>query len=242
VIERLKQWTLGRQSRPALLMRAMLGITEAGDGELTRQLAASLSAAPVGPGLAAQAWRLIELMDVGPAPRDRVEGLLTLLHSFPAPNLPLVMPTGAVIADPVSAALAGEALALRALTKARRHRDRAVRDRLDALARRGPDMEGVTRRASALHGLAADAVHHPLAVARLTAEIARAQHADGKWTDIDPFHVGQALLSVEGADAERALRRGARALAKEQREDGGFGSEERSWIACRWALRAAAIL
>jgi len=239
VIERLQQWTLGRPSRPALLMRAMLGIVEPGDAALTRQLAATLDSAPVGPGLAAHAWRLIELMDVGPAPRDRVESLLTLLTSSPAPTLPLVLPTGAVIADPVSAALAGEALALRALTKARRQGDRIVRDRLDALARRGPGMEGVTRRASALHGLAADAVHHPMAVTKLTAELARAQHADGKWTDVDPFHVGQALLSVEGADADRALRRGAGALAKEQKEDGGFGSEERSWIACRWLLRAA---
>ena len=223
-------------------MRAMLGVVEPGDAALTRALATTLDAAPVGPGLAAHAWRLIELMDVGPAARDRVEGLLMLLTSSPAPTLPLVLPTGAVLADPVSAALAGEALALRALTKAGRQGDRIVRDRLDALARRGPDLEGVTRRASALHGLAADAVHHPLAVTKLTTELARAQHADGRWTGIDPFHVAQALLSVEGADADRALRRGAEVLTAEQREDGGFGSEERSWIACRWLLRGTTIL
>lgn len=239
MIQRLKEWTLGRQSRPALLMRAMLGVTEPGDAELTRRLAIELGAAPTGPGLAAAAWRLIELMDVGPAPADRVAALLSLLENSPAPPLPLTLPTGALITDATSAALAGEALALRALTKARRQNDHPVRARLDDLARRGPDMEGVTRRASALHGLAADAVHYPMAVTKLTAELLRVQHADGRWIDADLFHVGQALLSVEDADAQRALRRGAEALGKEQRKDGGFGSEERSWIACRWLLRAA---
>ncbi|HET7043028.1 MAG TPA: hypothetical protein VFI13_13505, partial [Gemmatimonadales bacterium] len=128
----------------------------------------------------------------------------------------------------------GEALALRALSKAHRTADPRVRARLDALARRGPDLEGATRRASALHGLAADAVHYPAAIDRLVTGLAALQRHDGSWGEHELFHVAQALLAVEHADAERALRRGAEALARAQQEDGGFGSEERSWIACRW--------
>jgi len=136
-----------------------------------------------------------------------------------------------------AALLAGEALALRALTKGHRHELPPVRARLDALARHGPGLDGATRRASALHGIAADAVHYPTAVAKLVTELAAVQKKDGSWGEHDLFHVGQALLAVEHPDATRALTRGAKALARSQREDGGFGSEERSWIACRWISR-----
>ena len=140
-----------------------------------------------------------------------------------------------MIDDPAAAALAGEALALRALTKGKRLR--VIRDRLDDLARRGPGLDGATMRASALHGIAADAVHYPTAVAKLATELAAVQHPDGSWSGADLWHVAQALLAVEHTDATRALRRGAEALAAAQQEDGGFGSDERSWIACRWLQR-----
>ena len=234
---RLLAWARGRRSRPGLLVRAKCGIAEPGDGTLAAELARALDHAPVPAGLAAAAWRTIDLMDLGPVAPARVESLLALLEAPPMERLPLTLPSGAVLTDAETAALAGEALALRALTKAHRAADPRVRGRLDELARRGPGMEGATRRASALHGIAADAVHHPAAVDRLVAGLAALQRHDGGWGEHELFHVAQALLAVEHPDAERALRRGAEALARAQQDDGGFGSEERSWIACRWGLR-----
>ena len=136
-----------------------------------------------------------------------------------------------------SARIAGEALALRALTKAHRQEDPRVRARLDDLARRGPDFEGATRRASALHGLAADAAHYPHPAARLVEELGRAQHPDGGWGATGVFHVAQALLSVEDEKAGRALQRATGRLMSHRMEDGGFGTDERSWIAARWLRR-----
>ena len=235
--DRLAEWARGRQTRPALLVRAMLGTVEPGDTELKASLAASLTAAPCAPELSALAWRAIELMDLGPAPEGRLDALLVALEAPAPPMLPLLMPTGAMIMDVDAALLAEQALALRALTKGHRHELPVLRDRLDALARHGPGLEGATRRASALHGIAADAVHYPTAVAKLVTELAGVQRKDGTWGEHDLFHVGQALLSVEHPEATRALTRGAKALARMEREDGGFGSEERSWIACRWIGR-----
>ena len=235
--QRLAEWARGRRTRPALLVRAMLGAVEPGDAELKATLAASLASAPCAPELLALAWRAIELMDLGPVPEARIEALVTALEAPAPPMLPLLMPTGAMIMEVDAALLAEEALALRALTKAHRHELPAVRTRLDAMARHGPGLDGATRRASALHGIAADAVHYPTAVAKLVTELAAAQKKDGTWGEHDFFHVGQALLAVEHPDAERALRRGAKALEARQGGDGGFGSEERSWIACRWIQR-----
>jgi hypothetical protein len=215
----------------------MLEAPEPGDDALRQELHATLSAAPCAPEMVPLAWRVIELMDLGPAPAAPVEALLTALAAPAPPMLPLLLPTGAMIFDVDAALLAGEALALRALTKAHRQDAPAVRARLDALARHGPGLDGATRRASALHGIAADAVHHPTAVAKLVSELAAVQKQDGTWGEHDLFHVGQALLAVEHPEAERALRRGIGALEARQGPDGGFGSEERSWIACRWLRR-----
>ena len=233
----LLAWARGRRSRPGLLVRAKFGVAEPGDGTLAAELARALDHAPVPEGLAAAAWRTIELMDLGPVVPARIEALLTLLEAPSPERLPLTLPSGAVVTDADRAALAGEALALRALTKAHRAADPRVRSRLDDLARRGPGLEGATRRASALHGIAADAVHHPSAVDRLVDGLVAMQRHDGGWGSHELFHVAQALLAVEHPDAERALRRGIEALARAQQEDGGFGSEERSWIACRWLQR-----
>ena len=235
--QRLAEWARGRRTRPALLVRAMLGTAEPGDQDLKGRLAGSLTTAPCAPELVALAWRAIELMDLGPVPEPRIEALLIALEAPAPPMLPLLMPTGATIMDVDAALLAEEALALRALAKAHRHDLPAVRTRLDTMARHGPGLDGATRRASALHGIAADAVHYPTAVAKLVAELAAVQRKDGTWGEHDFFHVAQALLAVEHPDATRALKRGAKALAQRQREDGGFGSEERSWIACRWLRR-----
>ncbi|MBW8772293.1 MAG: hypothetical protein JF590_03220 [Gemmatimonadetes bacterium] len=215
----------------------MLGTTEPGDAELKAALAAALTTAPCAPELVPLAWRAIELMDLGPVPDERIDALTVALGAPAPPMLPLLMPTGAMIMEVDAALVAGEALALRALTKAHRHDLPAVRSRLDALARHGPGLDGATRRASALHGIAADAVHYPTAVAKLVTELTGVQKKDGTWGEHDLFHVGQALLAVEHPDAERALRRGAKALEARQGADGGFGSEERSWIACRWVTR-----
>lgn len=235
--DRLITWARGRRSRPGLLIRAKLGVPEPGDASLAGALALELGTAPVTPGLAAAAWRLIELMDLGPTPPERVDAVLALLLAETPPVLPLTLPSGAVIAEADAATIAGTALALRALTKAHRTAQPTVRAALDDLARRGPGMEGALRRASALHGIAADQVHHPAAVDRLVAGLAAMQRHDGGWGEGELFHVAQALLAVEHPDADRALRRGAGALADTQQPDGGFGSEERSWIACRWLLR-----
>jgi len=237
VNQRLAAWARGRHTRPALLIRAKLDTVEAGDAELKGALFEKLSAAPCAPELMALAWRAIELMDLGPVPEGRIDALLAALEAPAPPMLPLLMPTGAMIMDVDAALLAEEALALRALTKAHRHDLPAVRTRLDALARHGPGLDGATRRASALHGIAADAVHYPTAVAKLVTELAAVQKKDGMWGEHDFFHVGQALLAVEQPEATRALQRGAKRLAQLQRDDGGFGSEERSWIACRWLQR-----
>jgi hypothetical protein len=237
VNQRLAEWAQGRRTRPALLVRAMLGTAEPGDADLKSALFASLAAAPCAPELVALTWRAIELMDLGPVPEARIDALVTALATPAPPMLPLLMPSGAMIMDVDAALLAEEALALRALTKAHRHDLPQVRARLDAMARHGPGLDGATRRASALHGIAADAVHYPTAVAKLVTELAAAQKKDGTWGEHDLFHVGQALLAVEHPEAERALRRGAKALEARQGQDGGFGSEERSWIACRWLVR-----
>ena len=235
--QRLAEWARGRRTRPALLVRAMLGQAEPDDAELGRTLAAALAAAPCAPDLVALAWRAIELMDLGQVPEARIDALVIELETPAPPMLPLLLPTGATIMDVDAALLAEEALALRALTKAHRLELPAVRTRLDAMARHGPGLDGATRRASALHGIAADAVHYPTAVAKLVTELAAVQRKNGTWGEHDFFHVGQALLAVEHPDATRALQRGAKELAQRQREDGGFGSEERSWIACRWLKR-----
>ena len=235
--QRLAEWARERRTRPALLVRTMLGTAESGDAELQETLAGALAAAPCAPELVALAWRAIELMDLGPVPHDRIDALLAALEAPAPPMLPLLMPTGAMIMDVDAALLAEEALALRALTKAHRHELSTVRTRLDAMARHGPGLDGATRRASALHGIAADGVHYPTAVAKLVTELAAAQKKDGSWGEHDLFHVGQSLLAVEHPEAERALRRGANALGARQGSDGGFGSEERSWIACRWEKR-----
>ena len=234
---KLAAWARGRRSRPALLVRAMLGAPDPGDPALKDALAAEAAVAPCDAHLAALAWRAIELMDLGPIPGTRIDALLRALEAPVPPQLPLLLPTGAAIDAPDAASLAGEALALRALTKAHRQNVTAVRGRLDDLARRGPGLHGATRRASALHGLAADAVHYPTAVAKLTAALAAVQRSDGTWGEDDLFHVGQALLAAGGGDAERALQEGADALAARQEADGGFGSDERSWIACRWSRK-----
>lgn len=237
MIQRLALWAEGRRSRPALLVRAMLGTSESGDLALRTSLAATLGSAPCAPDLVALAWRALELMDLGTVSDVRIDALRDALHAPAVPQLPLLLPNGAIIADPDAALLAGEALALRALTKAHRHDLATVRRHLDDLARRGPALSGATRRASVLHGIAADAVHYPTAVAKLVRELATAQRSDGTWGEHDLFHVGQAMLAVEHPDATGALRRGAEALTTHQREDGGFGSEERSWIACRWLTK-----
>jgi hypothetical protein len=232
----LTAWAAGRRSRAALLTRRFLGAPDPGDEALARALAAEIRAAPPAT-LAAEAWRLIELMDLGPVPEDLADALIAVIEQSAAPALPLLLPTGTSIGDAESARIAGEALALRALTKARRQDDPRVRGRLDDLARRGPDLDGVTRRASALHGLAADAVHYPHAVARLVDELARAQRPDGGWGEAGVFHVAQALLSVERASATDALRRALPQLEGVRGTEGGYGSDERSWIAARWIRR-----
>lgn len=237
MIEQLATWARGRRSRPALLTRAMLGTAEPDDAALHGSLAASLAAAPCAPELVPQAWRVIELMDVGVVADDRIDALADALFDPPLPQLPLLLPTGAIVVDTDAAMLAGEALALRALTKGHRHEVPAIRRQLDDLARRGPGLDGATRRASALHGIAADAVHSPTAIAKLAKELAATQRNDGTWGEHHLFHVAQALLAVEHANADQALRKGLDALAARQEEDGGFGSEERSWIACRWLTR-----
>lgn len=237
MIERLADWARGRPSRPALLIRAALGASEADDPALRLVLATELEALPVAPHLAALAWRAIELMDLAPPDETRLDALTAALAEAPATELPLVLPSGARITDAETAQVAGEALALRALTKGHRSADAPIRARLDALARRGPGLHGVTRRASALHGIAADQVHYPTAVERLTEALGQVQHSDGSWGEDDLFHVGQALLAVEHPAAARALQKGLQALATEQRPDGSFGAEERSWIACRWLVR-----
>jgi hypothetical protein len=215
----------------------MLGTVEPGDEELRSALAASLAATPCPPELVSRAWRVIESMDVGPVAEERLDTLTDALFSPSLPQLPLLLPTGAIVADPDAATLAGEALALRALTKGHRQKVSDVRRKLDDLARRGPGFDGATKRASALHGIAADAVHYPTAVTKLVAELAAVQRHDGTWGEHHFFHVAQALLAVEHPDATAVLRRGAEALATRQEADGGFGSEERSWIACRWLVR-----
>jgi len=215
----------------------MLGTPDAGDEALAQVLAQEIRARVESPHLAARAWQLIELMDLGPIPEELADALAGALALPAAPTLPLTLPTGTMIDDAESARLAGEALALRALTKARRQDDPRVRGRLDDLARRGPDLEGVTRRASALHGLAMDAVHYPHATTRLVDELVRAQRQDGGWGEAGVFHVAQALLSVEHPGAGHALGRATGLLLAHQMEDGGFGSDERSWIAVRWLRR-----
>lgn len=237
MIERLADWARGRPSRPALLIRDALGAAEPDDPALRLVLATELDALPVAPHLAALAWRAIELMDLAPPDETRLDALTEALTTAPAPELPLVLPSGARITDADTAVLAGEALALRALTKGHRASDAPIRARLDDLARRGPGLSGVIRRASALHGIAADAVHYPTAVETLAEALGGVQHSDGSWGEDDLFHVAQALLAVEHPAAGRALRKGLKALAKEQRPDGSFGAEERCWIACRWLVR-----
>jgi hypothetical protein len=96
----------------------------------------------------------------------------------------------------------------------------------------------VFRRASALHGLAMDAAHYPHPVSRLVDELGRAQRSDGGWGEIDAFHVVQALLSVEHAGTTAALKRARPMLEQARDREGGFGSDERSWVACRWIRRA----
>jgi hypothetical protein len=224
-------------TRAALLTRRFLGAPDPGDDALARTLAAEIRATRPAT-LAAQAWQLIELMDLGPVPDDLTEPLLLALTTSAPPPLPLILPTGTAIGDAAAARLAGEALALRALTKARRQDDPRVRERLDDLARRGPDLEGVTRRASALHGLAADAVHYPHPTARLVEELGRAQRPDGGWGETGVFHVAQALLSVEHAAATTALRHALPLLDAARDGTGGYGSDERGWIAARWLRRA----
>ena len=233
----LTSWAAGRRSRAALLTRRFLGAPDPGDEVLAQGLAAEIGAARPAT-LAGGAWQLIELMDLGPVPEELADALVASLETTPAPTLPLLLPTGTAIADVESARIAGEALALRALTKARRQDDPRVRSKLDALARRGPDFDGVMRRASALHGLAADAVHYPHAVARLVDELARAQRPDGGWGETGVFHVVQALLSVEHPGATEALRRALPHLDAVRGADGGYGSDERGWIAARWLRRS----
>lgn len=233
----LKAWAAGRRSRAALLTRRFLGAPDQGDDALAPALAVEIRAHRPAT-LAAQAWQLIELMDLGPVPEDLADALVEELEKSAPPPLPLLLPTGTSIDDAESARIAGEALALRALTKAHRQDDPRVRGRLDDLARRGPDLDGVTRRASALHGLAMDAVHYPHATSRLVDELARAQRPDGGWGETGVFHVAQALLSVEHPRATEALRRALPHLEVVRGADGGYGSDERSWIAARWVRRA----
>jgi hypothetical protein len=237
VNQRLAEWARGRRSRPALLVRASLGAVEVGDAELKRELFDKLATGPCAPELVSLAWRAIELMDLGTLPEDRLDALLAALETPAPPMLPLLLPSGAMVFDVDAALLAGEALALRALTKGHRQSVPIVRSRLDALARHGPGLDGATRRASALHGIAADGVHYPTAVSKLVSELTAVQKEDGSWGEQDLFHVGQALLAVEHPATTKALQRGTAALERVQREDGGFGSEERSWIACRWLKR-----
>jgi hypothetical protein len=237
VIERLGKWAAERPGRPALLIRRALKRAETSDERTAAELYEQLNHASSLPAdRAGIAWRAIELMDLGPPPAWILDTLAgSLVHPMIV-VVPLHHPSGAVIEDAATAEVASDALLLRALTKG--HQDAPLlRIKLDDLARRGPGFTGAVARASALHGIAADAVHYPTAVDRLVTELASMQHRDGGWGNAELFHIAQALLAVEHPDATRALRRGAEALAKEQREDGGFGGEERSWIACRWALR-----
>lgn len=237
MIERLADWAHGRPSRPALLIRAALDAAEPDDPALRLVLASELDARPVEPHLAALAWRAIELMDLGPPNEEQLDAVAAMLEDGAPPPLPLILPSGARLEEAGSAAIAAGALALRALSKGGRGNEADIRQRLDDLARKGPGYEGVTRRASALHGIAAEGVHYPTQVEKLVAELGRAQHPDGSWGTDDLFHVAQALLAVDHPEATKALWRGRKALEKEQRADGGFGSEERSWIACRWIRR-----
>lgn len=210
---------------------------EPGDGALREQVAHDLMRAPVTAGLAAAAWRLIEIMDLTEPEGSRVASLVSRLAEGAAEVLPLILPSGGVASDAATAKVAGEALALRALTKGRTADHPLVRERLDEMARRGPGQEGALRRASALHGIAADHAHYPAAIDRLVAGIAGMQHHDGSWGEGDLFHVGQALLAVEHPIAAQALARAIAPLRRWQQDDGGFGGEERSWIACRWVAR-----
>lgn len=212
-------------------------MVEPGDGALRESLAHELRRAPVIAGLAAAAWRLIEIMDLAEPEGSRVADLESRLAEGGAEVLPLILPSGAVASEGTTAKLAGEALALRALTKGGAADHPLVRERLDDMARRGPGQDGTLRRASALHGIAADHAHYPAAIDRLVAGIAGMQHHDGSWGEGDLFHVGQALLAVEHPTATEALGRAVVQLRRWQQEDGGFGGEERSWIACRWVAR-----
>jgi hypothetical protein len=237
VIEQLATWAAERPGRPALLIRRALKRAAPSDERTAAELHRAHLLRPLPATTLELAWWCIEAMDLGPVPEAGVGTLLSHLRKEIGANGPVILPSGARVHDPMLQRLAAKALTLRALTKAHHTSDPMLRAELDALARRGPGLQGAMERASALHGIAADAVHYPVPVARLVAELAGVQHQDGTWADADLFHVAQALLAVEHPDATRALRRGAEALAKEQREDGGFGSDERSWIACRWALR-----
>jgi hypothetical protein len=237
VIDKLATWARERPGRPALLIRRALKRAGPSDERTAAELYRAHLLRPLPATTLELAWWCIEAMDLGPVPDVGVRTLLHHLGQEIEADGPVVLPSGASVTDSALQSLAAKALTLRALTKAHHASDQVVRTELDALARRGPGLQGTMERASGLHGIAADAVHYPVPVARFVAELAGVQHQDGTWADADLFHVAQALLAVEHPDATRALRRGAEALAKEQRADGGFGNEERSWIACRWALR-----
>ncbi|HEU4569312.1 MAG TPA: hypothetical protein VFS07_01935 [Gemmatimonadales bacterium] len=236
--DRLAAWCAAGTSRPALLARRALGTALPGDDALSTALHAALASASLPTTLAALAWRCIELMDLGPPPEGPLDRLETLLAAGAPAPLPLALPSGEVVTDAATAEVAASALALRALTKAHRTDHPEVRRALDALARRGPAVHGVVARASALHGIAADAVHYPTAVHRLVDELVAAQRADGGWGEAELFHVAQALLAVEHAGADRALGRGLAALAVRLATAVPPPTDEQRWIATRWVLRA----
>src|SRR2546422_376574 len=88
----LLAWARGRRSRPGLLIRAKCGTSEPGDAALASQLAEELERAPIGAGLAAAAWRMIGLMDLGPVASAKVEALLSLLDDPTPPTSSLDPP------------------------------------------------------------------------------------------------------------------------------------------------------
>lgn len=222
----------GRDTRPGLVARELVGQPRPGDGKLAEILTAERRArskmdGSIDGSLLRTAWAAWEMMDLG---ADVLHGGLDRLVSWTLQQVesgatsdrpPITLPSGVVFADEDGAAFAARCLGLRVVLRARREARPGVARLVDELAN-GPQPPTLDLSACALAALALVPPPHRRHLDGLVSRLGRAQGADGGWTEADLFHMLEALVLAGIRPARVVVAKAADALAARLRDDGSF--------------------
>jgi hypothetical protein len=245
-IAKLETFFAGRDSRPGVLARRLLGQSHTEDARLSQlicnahQSQARMDGSIHG-SLVDTAWAAWEMMDLG---LDALNASLSrLVHwvlqqveaqpdPLPPADSPLTLANGAVLSGTTAASFAAHCLGLRVLLRARQDVRPGVSQRVDALAGEWPPFR-YDLAACALGTLALAATPHRERLPGFVQQVGEAQGKDGTWSNVNLFHMLEALLLAGIRPARDLIVKSVPALVSLQREDGSFdeeANEERALI------------